>query len=331
MTRPAELEELLAPLTEPVDELSSRRRQVDRDRVVSRMVAASLAPPRRFGRRAQLVGALAAAAALALAAWAGVASWRSGQSGALQVVAVRGEVRSAQGRLSLQQTSPLAAEGTLETAADAAARLEAPSGASIELSAETRVGLSELVREGGAATLRLERGRVRCNVRHDPARTFTVLAGDTRVVDVGTIFSVSVEPASIGAVTRVVVEEGEVLVEHAGVKRRLKAPASWSSEAPAPLVAPPVAKTPASADHVESTAPSAVTARRLPSKPHVDTLALETQLLRAGLAQEQSGDLAGAARSLEALTKRYPDSPLAPDARSALRRVQARAQGQGSR
>lgn len=332
MTRPADLEDLLAPLTEPVDELSSRRLHVDRERVVSRMVAASLAPPRRFGRRAQLAGALALAASIALATWAGVAHWRSGQVGGLQVIAMRGEVRSAQGALILQQPSFLAAEGTLETGAGAAARVEAPGGASIELAAETHVGLSELMREGGAATLRLSRGRVRCSVRHDPARTFTVVAGDTRVVDVGTIFSVSVEPASTGSVTRVIVEEGEVLVERASVKHRLKAPASWSSESPAPPVASAPVTAPVSPERVEIPAPSTVSARRIPSKLRADnTLALETQLLRAGLAQEQSGDLAGAARSLETLTKRYPDSPLAPDARSALRRVQARAQVQGSR
>lgn len=326
MTRPAELEELLAPLTEPVDELASRRLHVDRERIVSHMVAASLAPERRFGARARWAGALALAACLALAAWAGVAQWRSGGAGALQVEALRGDVTCAEGKLALHAKSPLSANGALETASGAAARLQAPSGASIELAENTRVGLAELGREGGAATLRLERGQVRCTVRHDPTRTFTVVAGDTRIVDVGTIFSVSLVPAPSGTVTRVSVEEGEVLVERAGAQQRLRAPASWSSEivavaATASVVAPRT-------DVVEAPAPSAASARRAPiTKPRVDTLALETRLLRAGLAQEQAGDVAGAARSFQTLTQRYPDSPLAPDARAGLRRVQARAQG----
>jgi ferric-dicitrate binding protein FerR (iron transport regulator) len=331
VTRPAELEELLAPLTEPVDELASRRLHVERDRVVARMVAASLAPPRRFGRPAQLIGALALAAAVTLAAWAGVTRWRSEPVGALQVVAVRGEVRSLGGPLALHSASRLSAAGTLETGVGAAARLQAPGGASIELAAETRVGLADLVPEGGAATLRLERGQVRCRVRHDPARTFTVLAGDTRVVDIGTVFSVSLESTPAGAVTHVVVEEGEVLVERAGVQQRLRAPASWSSAVPSPALAAPSAAPPRDEPVEIATPSSAVSARRAPSKPRVDTLALETRLLRAGLAQEQSGDLAGAARSLQTLTTRYPDSPLSLDARTALRRVQARLKAQDSR
>lgn len=48
----AKLAELLAPLTEPEDDLAARRFQVDREKIVSRMVEVSLAPEERVGSRA---------------------------------------------------------------------------------------------------------------------------------------------------------------------------------------------------------------------------------------------------------------------------------------
>ena len=55
----------------------------------------------------------------------------------------------------------------------------------------------------------LEQGEAFFDVRHDPAHPFTVLAGDRRITDLGTRFSVRRDG---GAVT-VVVEEGRVRIE----------------------------------------------------------------------------------------------------------------------
>lgn len=301
-----ELARLLAPLTEPVDALASRRLHVERDRVVARMVEVSLQPPRRWWAAPRVAGAVALAAGIALAVWSG-AAWWEGEGRTAQVLVTSGSVR-AQGQ-DVSAGQRLSAGGTLE--APSAARLEAPGGVSLELAAHTRAEL-------GSAALRLERGRVRCVVVHDPSRAFTVVTKDARVVDVGTTFSVSTEPLG----TTVHVEEGEVRVEHARGAETVRAGQSWSSVvSPAP---PIVAAAPSSAPPLTSVSPPA---RRAPVKPRADTLPLETQLLRTGLAAEQRGDVEAAARAFESLVQRYPGSPLAPDASAALARVRARAQG----
>ena len=53
------------------------------------------------------------------------------------------------------------------------------------------------------------------------------------------------------------------------------------------------------------------------------TLAQEAQLLRQGLAAERQGHAISAISALTQMIKKYPSSPLLPDARAALARVQA--------
>jgi outer membrane protein assembly factor BamD (BamD/ComL family) len=50
---------------------------------------------------------------------------------------------------------------------------------------------------------------------------------------------------------------------------------------------------------------------------------VESQLLRQGLAAERQGRTADAISALSQLVTEYPHSPLAPDARAALARIQA--------
>jgi ferric-dicitrate binding protein FerR (iron transport regulator) len=175
--------------------------------------------------------------------------------------------------------------------------------------------------------VRLDRGKVRCVIPHEPGRIFSVVTANARVIDVGTVFSVSVEPSAGEPTTVVHVEEGEVLVEHAGRQSRLTASQSWSSAQPPPklIATPPVA---ASVAPPEETRPAPSPPRRdsAPAKRPRQTLAAETELLRSGLAKEQRGDLRGARGDYEALVARYPDSPLALDAKGALARVRARLQ-----
>jgi TolA-binding protein len=53
----------------------------------------------------------------------------------------------------------------------------------------------------------------------------------------------------------------------------------------------------------------------------VGTLDDATSLLQLGIAKERKGDLRGAATAFESLLSKYPESPLAHDARAALSRV----------
>jgi ferric-dicitrate binding protein FerR (iron transport regulator) len=309
---------LLAPLAER-DVAPSRRWKVDRDKIISGMMRASLTPDRRFSSRGRWAAALSVAASLALVSW-WVLRWNEGRVGeqltlqGIEVVAVRGKVAA------------LSADGMLETSAGAMARIKSR-GVEVELLESTKVSLSRLGASADSAAIRLVQGSVRCVIPHQPGRTFTVVTADARVIDVGTVFSVAVKSTAAGPKTIVDVEEGEVLVEYAGGQRRLTASQSWSSR---PFTADE-SSAPAAADSGRAqllpAAPSAVRRGALPvpsAKRPRETLATETQLLRSGLAKEQKGDARGAAADFEALVSSYPDSLLAPDAKAALARVRGR-------
>jgi ferric-dicitrate binding protein FerR (iron transport regulator) len=306
------------------EESEPPRRAVNRDAIVDRMVEVSLAPEERFSSRARWFGALALAASVALAAWGGASYWRHGApaTGALEVSALRGNVSGVQGTLSVGQTQQLKAEGSLETSPGAEARIKTAGGLQLDLLENTKVSLAELGAERGSSALKLERGRVRCVIEHRPERTFEVVTPAARIIDVGTVFSVTVDPVS--AVTVVHVEEGTVLVEHAGAQTRLTAAQTWSSASEAAPAAPPPPAPATAADETEP-APSS---HREPAKRRTPTLAAETELLQSGLRSEQQGDLRAAEGSLKALVTRYPASPLAPDAKAALARVRSRLESQ---
>jgi FecR protein len=320
------LADLLAPLTDSEDDLASRRLHVDREKIVSRMVEVSLAPEESFGSRARIAAVLALAASFALATWGGLSLWKRGGPAAanIQVVALRGSVTGVQGSksigLTVGEATSLSPEGTLETSQSAEARIKTSGGLEIALLENTRVSLGDLGAASASSAVRLERGRVRCVIPHQPGRTFSVLTNVARVIDVGTIFSVSVEPTEAGPKTVVYVEEGEVLVEFAGGQRRLTASQSWTS--PSEPTSPPVA--PAAIAHAEEPTPAAPSPRREPVKRRVETLDSETKLLRSGLASEQKGDFTAAAAAFQKLVTRYPESQLAPDAKAALLRVKGR-------
>jgi ferric-dicitrate binding protein FerR (iron transport regulator) len=178
----------------------------------------SLTPERRFGARARVGAALALAAGFALATWGGAAWWKRGSTirPGIEVVALRGNVLAIPGAkstgLSVGEPTTLTPEGTLETSQNGGARIKASGGLEIDLLENTKVSLDQLDAVGVSPALRLERGRVRCVIKHQPGRTFSVVTSDVRVVDVGTTFSVSVDSAESKPRTFVHVEEGEVLV-----------------------------------------------------------------------------------------------------------------------
>jgi len=314
--------DLLGPLVEE-DDLAARRVQADREKIVSRMVEVSLAPEGRFGGRARLLTALALAAGFVLFSWGGLQLWQHRGSGgsSLEVTALRGSVTGVQGSkasgLAVGEAVSLSPEGTLETSKNAEARIKTSGGLEIDLLENTRVSLGELGAAGVSSALRLDRGRVRCVIPHDPGRTFSVVTSVARVVDVGTTFSVSVEETAAGPKTVVHVEEGEVLVQFAGGQRRLTASQSWTSGTEPQE---PVAELPPPEVAVEQP-PLPPAARREPVKRRPETLETESRLLRSGLASEQKGDFRAAAQAFQTLMSRYPESPLAPDAKAALKRV----------
>ncbi len=337
MTTDPRVAELLAPLAEPEDDLASRRFPVDREKIISRMVEMSLVPEERFGARARVVAVLALAAGFALAAWSGVRLWHPGAptaAASIEVLALRGTVTGVQGAkssgLSVGASTELNPEGTLETSQNAEARIKTSGGLEIDLLENTKVSLGELGAAGVSSALRLDHGCVRCVIPHQPGRTFSVVTAAARVVDVGTIFSVSVEQTATGPKTVVHVEDGEVLVEYPGGQARLTASQSWVSgtepSKPVAEAAPAEAAVAeaVAADVAVDELPAAQNPRRDLVKRRPETLAVEAKLLRSGLASEQKGELKAAVAAFETLVTRYPDSQLAPDAKAALARVKGR-------
>jgi hypothetical protein len=297
------VDELVAPMAGRAVDLQGDRFRVDRGRVLARMAAASR--PERRPRRS-LIAWSAAAAFIGLAA--GGWFWRLHRAAvpSLEVTIVAGNV----------SRDPLTDE--LQTGLASEARVRAPDGLAIDVRASSHVALRDL----GSTTSRvgLLRGSVRCSVpRRTAAHAFEVVTPDATIIDLGTVFTVSIDGPRRS--TRVTVEEGEVLIHGASGATHLAAPGSWSSAdevapAPAPAAVPaPVPPSSPPSDHA-----------RLSAAPRVrpaGTLELEAQLLRSGLAAERQGRAAAAIADFSRLLREYPRSPLAPDARAALARVEA--------
>jgi hypothetical protein len=308
---------LVAPMAERPVVLDEEPFRVDRARVLAKMAAAGRPSPRW---RAYIPLTAAAAVALALPAWWSLARRDRTEVAVLSGSAVR--VESATGEATTLQTAgAFSSPGALETGEGSRAALRTEDGLAIELAADTRVSLGALRTQEGRLDLR--RGSVRCTVAHRPAsRPFEVVTPEVTVVDLGTIFSVSVDPATQAAT--VSVEEGEVLLKHRDGETRLEAPGTWSSALQVVAVAAPAASAPPSAQADLAPSPPSLEKQepkvRRPTSP-AGTLRDESRLLRLGLAAERQGHTTEAIARFEELLAHYPQSPLAPDARNALGRV----------
>lgn len=138
--------------------------------------AAELHPPARRSASVWRWGALAAS--VALATFAGV-------------------------QLLSDRASPYA----IETAAGESRTIALADGSEIMLNGGSRITLDR----GDPRIARLERGEALFAVAHDPSDPFTVTVGETRLVDIGTVFNV----VRSGAGMRVGVSEGAVRFEGA--------------------------------------------------------------------------------------------------------------------
>lgn len=83
------------------------------------------------------------------------------------------------------------AETTYATSAGGHKILTLADGSKIELNTDTIIRVS---RTGQQQSVRLEKGETFFQIKHDPARSFVVLAGDHRITDIGTEFLVRSEP-----------------------------------------------------------------------------------------------------------------------------------------
>jgi hypothetical protein len=321
MNRDPNVDELLAPMRQDLNAKDAA--PIDRERIVARMMDAARPEPKATARRWVVAFAVAAAFAVGF----GAMRWLRKPADAersLDVVAVAGEVtwlgaREGTKVMSPGQSGRIESGGTVTTSPSGAAEVRTAGGLELDLSRDTRVGLAAF--EGPSRTLQLVRGKVLCRVPHLAEKeTFSVVTSDVRVVVHGTVFSVEVSPE--GTIT-VRVDQGVVSVHHPRGDVTLVASQSWSSEpTPAPAAPPPLSVVQEGKEGPPKVSAPAARKAGEPAPPP-GTLDEETRLLRSGLAAERSGDLESAAQSFDQLLKRFPQSPLAPDARAALARVRS--------
>lgn len=236
---------------------------------------------------------------------------------------------------TLTEAMSIAASGQLEATQSAA--LTTVEGVLVELAARTRVGLDELNPKAGWR-LHLRQGHVACEVpKLTGQKSFSVVTKQAEVIVHGTRFTVTSDDAA----TCVRVTEGRVEVRSSsGAPAFLNPGQAWGCDQtpsslepasaiaakPADVVAPEPGSASAPAKDENPEHPRAT--GRTESKPAVtpplstgSTLAHETTLVGRALSAERRGDDATARRLYTDFLERYPNSPIAPEARRGLKRV----------
>jgi hypothetical protein len=241
------------------------------------------------------------------------------------VVVAGAEIRAIEGHLSygdgaaeraVAQGDSLAlpVEGELRTSGSEAT-LETSRGLRLHLESGARLGLSGLSRNGLDGSVRLNQGQITCAVpKLHGGSLFSVVTPNARVVVHGTRFSVRVDSAEAGVTrTCVRVTEGIVAVQHGPAEAMLHAGDEWGCEAK-----------PATGATLEPVRPIRAGSRGKAAPAVRGTLAEETALLQSALAAERKGYLASASATAARLVAKFPESPLAPEARAVLDRVSAK-------
>jgi hypothetical protein len=331
---------LLAPLRERPHSVDSARAEVRRARVVPRLRRhlASVALKRQNSRRVRylLVG-------LAAVLGAGVCGAAFERFGVPQPALAHraGEIRAVQGhlvhRVSGAEHTVLAGDrlvvpvaGELRTDQTSGASLETEAGLRLDLDANSRMSLSEMADQGPERRVELRGGQLACAVpKLTPGSTFSVVTPNARVVVHGTKFTVRVDSSEAGVTrTCVRVREGLVAVHHATGRAMLHAGEAWGCPGEEPVArneipANALPKVPANARRAAPINSTLGSPRKgTPPRPSREgTLARETELLQSALAAERGGRREVATAALTQLLATYPESPLSPEAREALKRV----------
>ena len=164
-------------------------------------------------------------------------------------------------------------------------------------------------------TVELARGELAVDVPSgDRARKFMVVAPLATVVVHGTRFSVSTSGTGDEATTEVQVTEGVVSVLHASGETILKQGGRWQSR-------PPLRP---AASATQATSARAVPAASSAGATPATALAEQNRLYQEAMSAKKSGDDARAIQKLDALLSRWPESPLAEEAKSERARARAR-------
>jgi hypothetical protein len=208
----------------------------------------------------------------------------------------------------------------LETAGDDMV-VDLDDGSRLELAARSRVEMVES--SASALSVRLNHGRVECDLKPRAGRRFTVLAAGVEVRVTGTRFSVELSPDKRRVAVAVTRGSVEVDSPHgSGQSRRLTAGEQLSIDLSRPVPEPPTSAAPLG-EPVPLASPDAPAApeeadagirERAPREPRpLPTLENSSarELLDSGNAARRSGDSAGAARAYELLLAKYGSDPRA--------------------
>ena len=325
----SELRRLLAPLRDRPVSVDQERLAARRARVVSSLKrdegALAVARVSRARRRAAY-GALSLAAAASALFLVHRYGQREAAPPALAItfVASVGQTMAHSGVTprALHAGEPLHDDpGEIESAADGSAELVTSAGLALNLGSATRLSLSGLVGARAPNQVELRQGLLTCSVPHlHEGQRFSVQTPDARVVVHGTVFSVRVDSnRTHGSQTCVEVTDGVVIVQHAGSETALNAGDRWGcgSKASGTAAGDPVPAPPAVAGISERHAVPRSSARPVERS----TLGEESRLLQEALAAERVGQRDRAQILINQLLRRYPNSPLASEARRASSRT----------
>ncbi len=197
------------------------------------------------------------------------------------------------------------------------------SGTRLRVGASSRARVTEL---GALQRFDLESGSLSAEVaKLPPGGRFVIGTADAEIEVRGTRFDVVVDPGVSACApfvrTRVVVEEGVVVVRFAGDEVRLPAGSSWPNCAPptAPPARPTARVGHAHAPHAQTAPPAG--SGPAPAVVDSSTLAEQNDLFAAALAARRRGDTGEAIRWLDRLLARYPHGQLIDSARAERQRL----------
>lgn len=235
----------------------------------------------------------------------------------------------------LHRAAAVRAPDRMETDPDSSAELTTPDGVRLHLSPGTRVKTPTRRAGDARAEVALEHGWIDVSVPYLGAhRSFAVRTPDREVIVHGTRFRVRV----LETRTCVRVSEGKVEVRERNPKgasanstpaRFLGPGESVGCEGAAPPRPAAPRRTPRRVTRSSARRPNGLNRIGAPEPPRPEppppgTLAEQNRLLSRALAAERKGQLDAARQAFRELLQQYPDSPLVPDARRGLGRIQPR-------
>ena len=230
------------------------------------------------------------------------------RSAARVVSAGEGAVVDHAGAVEMASSGSLVREGAqLSTARSGGASVVTSAGVVVDIDASSSVRFvggdsahERVTLAFGRATFAVPAGQ--------RERSFSVETADATVTVHGTRFSV----ARADGVTRVDVTEGVVRVHHGGGDLELRAGGSWISGDATSAAALPSAAARPSAGSVS------------PRPTETSDLARQNAVYEAAMAAKRRGDDKAVIEALDGLLARWPDSPLAEEARRERARAAAR-------